>query len=386
MPCPCRGNSQSRSLERQTTIQQEEEFKIELDQLFSKHGNQGVRLQELEEELQETGLIEVIPKKKLGKLLRKADVDGDCFITYSEFIKLYTTTNDQLSKKEKTAMRRFVGAAIHNIVPLRMREDFLQNYTCSPPPVFMIIVSLLEICVFIYYAVELSKQGESITATTGVPFDSPLIYTPTRRYEAWRYISYMFLHQGYLHLIFNLIFQLLLGLPLEIVHKWWRLLIVYLCGVIGGSLGHSVTDHNVKLVGASGGCYALIGAHLASVIVNWKEMNYKCCGDNPMRILISAPVRLIVMSLFASADTGTAIYRRFSNPDISKDIGIAAHIGGLLTGLLLGVPLMKNINELSWEKKVGWVTLSIYLAALLFCILFNGLYKGYPATDWTKCC
>ena len=28
-----------------------------------------------------------------------------------------------------------------------------------------------------------------------------------------------------------------------------------------------MTDHGVKLVGASGGCYALIGAHLASVIV-----------------------------------------------------------------------------------------------------------------------
>ena len=37
-----------------------------------------------------------------------------------------------------------------------------------------------------------------------------------------------------MHLIFNLIFQLLLGLPLEIVHKWWRLLIIYMAGVIGG--------------------------------------------------------------------------------------------------------------------------------------------------------
>ena len=56
------------------------------------------------------------------------------------------------------------------------------------------------------------------------------------------------------------------------------------------------------------------------------------------------------------------------------------------TGLLMGVPLMKNINELSWEKKVGWVTLSIYIATLVFCILFNGLYKGYPTTDYTPCC
>lgn len=44
-------------------------------------------------------------------------------------------------------------------------------------------------------------------------------------------------------------------------------MIVYFCGVIGGSLAHSVTDYNVSLVGASGGCYAIIGAHVASVIV-----------------------------------------------------------------------------------------------------------------------
>jgi hypothetical protein len=38
----------------------------------------------------------------------------------------------------------------------------------------------------------------------------------------------------YMHLIFNLIFQLVLGLPLEMVHKWWRVGTVYCLGVIAG--------------------------------------------------------------------------------------------------------------------------------------------------------
>ena len=42
-------------------------------------------------------------------------------------------------------MRKFVGMAIYNIVPLPMREDFLQNYNCYPPPVFMVIISLIEV-------------------------------------------------------------------------------------------------------------------------------------------------------------------------------------------------------------------------------------------------
>ena len=53
-------------------------------------------------------------------------------------------------------MRRFVGMAIHNIVPLPMREDFLQNYTCSPPPIFMVIVSLLEVRLYIVIIISVS--------------------------------------------------------------------------------------------------------------------------------------------------------------------------------------------------------------------------------------
>jgi rhomboid-related protein 1/2/3 len=77
----------------------------------------------------------------------------------------------------------------------------------------------------------------------------------------------------------NLVFQLLLGLPLEIVHKWWRLMIIYFCGVLGGSLAHSVTDYYVNLVGASGGCYAILGAHLASVIVVSKTILLRKQGN-----------------------------------------------------------------------------------------------------------
>ena len=98
----------------------------------------------------------------------------------------------------------------------------------------------------------------------------------------------------WIHLITNLLVQIFLGLPLELVHKYWRIgkyigfslyqltllshtllikyfnysiAIVYLLGVIAGSLGTSVTDPNVFLAGASGGVYALIAAHLATIVI-----------------------------------------------------------------------------------------------------------------------
>lgn len=58
------------------------------------------------------------------------------------------------------------------------------------------------------------------------------------------------------------------------VHKWWRVGIVYIAGVVAGSLASSITDPHSYLAGASGGVYALLAAHLASVAINWSEMEF----------------------------------------------------------------------------------------------------------------
>lgn len=68
-------------------------------------------------------------------------------------------------------------------------------------------------------------------------------------------------------MIFNVIAQLLLGVPLEMVHKWWRVLTIYMLGVLSGSLLTSITDPTVKLVGASGGVYSVITAHFATLLI-----------------------------------------------------------------------------------------------------------------------
>lgn len=58
------------------------------------------------------------------------------------------------------------------------------------------------------------------------------------------------------------------------VHKWWRVLIVYLAGVVAGSVATSVVDPTVKLAGASGGVYSLVTAHIASIILVSKNYIY----------------------------------------------------------------------------------------------------------------
>ena len=71
------------------------------------------------------------------------------------------------------------------------------------------------------------------------------------------------------HLTFNLLVQLAVGLPLEMAHGTGRVSAIYLAGVLAGSLGTSVYDagRQVYLVGASGGVYALLTAHIANVLL-----------------------------------------------------------------------------------------------------------------------
>lgn len=47
------------------------------------------------------------------------------------------------------------------------------------------------------------QLGE-LSAAGPVPFESPLIYNPRRRYEAWRYLTYMFIHAGYSNNLFDI--------------------------------------------------------------------------------------------------------------------------------------------------------------------------------------
>lgn len=66
-----------------------------------------------------------------------------------------------------------------------------EEYSCRPPAIAMIIISIIEIILFIYDVIKhksLSVEGPAATL---------FIYNPHKRYQAWRYLTYMFVHVGY---------------------------------------------------------------------------------------------------------------------------------------------------------------------------------------------
>lgn len=212
------------------------------------------------------------------------------------------------------------------------------------PPFFIVFISIFELFSFLYYAL---RSDERITLIGPVPFNSKLIYNPYRRYEVWRYFTYMFIHAGYWHISFNILIQLAVGIPLEVVHKFHSIFIIYFGGILGGALGNSIADPHSYLAGASSGCYALIAAHLSNLILNWNEMKSPC-------------FKFTSLMIFSLADFGTAVYERHSKYGAYRT-SYGGHLAGAISGLLLGLVFLRNIRIYKWEEKVAGSAAVIYI-------------------------
>lgn len=325
-----------------------------------------ISYQELKAMIRASAYSNDIPANVVRIIMRKADLDDSGYLEYPEFIAMIHR------KDMQGVFGHLVQRYVHSMVPQRPIAvqystqtssdipdgQYEEEYSCRPPAVAMIIISILEIILFLYDVVEhksLSMDGPAATL---------FIYDPHKRYQAWRYLTYMFVHIGVLHLVVNLLVQIMLGIPLEMVHKWWRVLIIYIAGVIAGSLGTSVSDPTVYLAGASGGVYALITAHVATILMNWSEMEF-------------AVLQLLVFLVVTTVDVGQAIYSRYVVVESNNQIGYVAHLAGAVAGLLVGINVLRNLEVKTWEKVVWWASIVTYTVLMTAAILWNILYPSY---------
>ncbi|KAJ8966535.1 hypothetical protein NQ314_003476 [Rhamnusium bicolor] len=319
-----------------------------------------------------------IPPYVVKKIHEMHDHDGDEKLNFSEFYEMINNPN------LKYVFGHYVTRYINWIIPKTQHPsrtvtdgEYEEAYSCYPPPVGMILLSLIEIIIF---CIDEAAEMDSTKYASG-PTATVFIYEPNRRREIWRYITYMFVHIGVFHLVVNLLVQILLGIPLEMVHKWWRVLIVYFAGVLAGSLGTSIVDSSVKLAGASGGVYSLVTAHIASIImvseflINIEFEDYTKYVNN-WREMAFPSAQLLVFLIVAGTDIGTSIYNRYVL-DINEHIGYAAHFAGALAGLLVGINVLKNLSVTKTERVIWWVSMITYSFLLVTCIIWNLAWTSY---------
>ena len=146
------------------------------------------------------------------------------------------------------------------------------------------------------------------------------VFTVLVKKEYWRIITAMFLHSGTSHLFSNMIILFFMGsiIEKEVGHVKYALL--YFLSGIGGNilslLTQVMTNDLSYSVGASGAVFGLDGALLAMIFF-WHR-----------KLLDATPSRVIIMILLS-------VYSGFT----SENIDNAAHIGGLVTGFVIGCVL-----------------------------------------------
>ena len=138
--------------------------------------------------------------------------------------------------------------------------------------------------------------------------------------EYYRLFTCMFLHFGIEHLANNMLVLFVLGQRLEPVVGKIRFLLIYFLGGIGGNLISLVFDikggNYAVSAGASGAVFAVMGAMIWVVIRNRGRLQ-----DISTR-------QMLVMAAFS-------LYFGFASSGVDN----AAHVGGMICGILLAVVL-----------------------------------------------
>lgn len=87
--------------------------------------------------------------------------------------------------------------------------------------------------------------------------------------------------------------------------------------------------------------------------------------------------RTLTCALFllaASVDVGIAVYNRYCVDLHQGSVSYVAHLAGALAGLSIGLLVLKNFEQKLHEQLMWWVVLGVYVACIVFALVFNIFY------------
>jgi rhomboid-related protein 1/2/3 len=181
------------------------------------------------------------------------------------------------------------------------------------------------------------------------------------RSEVWRWLTYQFTHVGLRHAGMNAALTLLLGISLEGFHGHLATMACYNVGVASGALSHAVSNCHTRLVGMSGGVYALMGMHVGELVLNWRQMRYRL-------------VKLLVLGALTAADLANSLLLH------GGSVSHATHLGGFLAGLSIAILFGRNLKVHWYERVLQAVVAVASIAAVGFAIVW--LLQWAPRTIW----
>ncbi|OFE11502.1 hypothetical protein PHACT_13225 [Pseudohongiella acticola] len=207
-----------------------------------------------------------------------------------------------------------VGTEGTAAVPMFSGKTLLQNLLSAawlaPVSVLLIVVCLLVALISDLGADPMAVRGLFFPDLRQLGlFDSPRVFLQT--------LTPALLHFGAVHLVFNLLWLWYFGRMIEPVLGWWRMLALVLLTAFGGNMAQYLWAGNGMFGGMSGVVYGLLG-----FIWMWQTLQPQSVLRLPTAMITVFLVALVLMGVLASGMIATA-----------------AHLGGLVSGMLAGLAL-----------------------------------------------
>lgn len=154
--------------------------------------------------------------------------------------------------------------------------------------------------------------------------------------QLYTLFSSMFLHGGFLHIFGNMFVFLFMGMAFEQRIGWKNFLIIYLITGVCGALTHSLLNLGspITLIGASGAIFGILGAFAYSYPKDEVVMPI------PVGIMLITRIKVLYGAiLFAGMETVIVMF------DVKDSTAHFAHLGGLVSGVILAAILIGNRGE-----------------------------------------
>jgi membrane associated rhomboid family serine protease len=196
--------------------------------------------------------------------------------------------------------------------------------------------SLIVINVVVFIA-EIASGSPANGGVGGSVYDHGALFGPaiSQTHDYWRLLTAGFLHDGFLHILFNMIFLYFMGPLLEPAIGRLNFAAIYIASLLAGSFGALLFTPDAVTVGASGAIFGIFGAVLVVAYNRGIPIWQSGLG---LTLVIN-----IVFTLSLS------------------NISIGGHLGGLVAGGLAGLAVV----ELGERRRMKW-------APLIVCVLIAG--------------
>jgi len=205
----------------------------------------------------------------------------------------------------------------------------MDHSAISRPNPYTITIALIAINVLVFIAM----------VATGVSFTEPTLLNVVNwggdfgpltlgAHQYWRLLTSCFVHFGIIHIAFNMFVLYQIGPFIEIAFGRVRYLLIYFAAGLGGSIVSILVHPNAVGAGASGAIFGLYGAVFGFLLIKRRTLD-----------------PAVTKSIAKSA--GIFVLYNVVYGTLSRTTDLSAHFGGLLTGFLVGMLLIRPHATLS---------------------------------------